>query len=93
MPTLDFSIEYLQNKTVLGVEIKGDESRTTREPISLQTGEKTQSFVRTPHGTVRRARCGKYVCQTYGCFSVQTCLIRTLLDHIFYMCTAHRTTP
>lgn len=21
---------------------------------------------------------------------VQTCLIRTLLDHIFYMCTGHR---
>lgn len=54
-----FSIVYLQNKKVLGVEIKGDESKTTKECVSVQIGKKKQCFLHAAHHTVRRALCGK----------------------------------
>lgn len=54
-----FSTEYLENKKVLGVQIEGDESKTTREPVSLQIGKKNQYFLHAAHRTVRRAFCGK----------------------------------
>lgn len=87
---LYFSIKYLQNKKALGAESKEDENKNIREPISLQIGKKKQCFLQTAHLTVRRPLCGKDIYRTSRHLSEQTCLIRTLLDQIFYMCKAHR---